>query len=60
MLRLSLLLFTVIGATMAGIGVVVALSLGWYEVMPIVLTAAVGAGLAIPFSWYVARQLQTQ
>ncbi len=58
MLRLSLLLFTVIGATMAGIGVVVALSLGWYDVMPIVATAAVGTLLAVPFSWYVARQLQ--
>ena len=58
MFRLSLLLFIVIGATLAGIGVVVALSLGWYEVMPIVATAAAGAALALPLSWYVAGQLK--
>ena len=58
MFRLSLLLFIVIGATLAGIGVVFALSLGWYDVMPIVATAAAGAVLALPLSWYVAGQLK--
>ncbi len=58
MLRLSLLLFVFIGATLAGIGVVAALSLGGYDTTAIIATAAIGALAAVPFSWYVARELQ--
>ena len=58
MFRLSLLLFIVIGVTLAGIGVVIALSMGWYDTMPIIATAAAGAIIAVPLSWYVARQIK--
>ncbi|MCC5989023.1 MAG: hypothetical protein JJT95_15205 [Pararhodobacter sp.] len=59
MFRLALVLFMVLGVTMAGIGVVVALSLGWYEVNAIVATATIGAVIAVPLSWMVARRLHT-
>lgn len=59
MFRLALVLFVVLGVTLAGIGVVVALSLGWYEVNAIIITAAIGALIAVPLSWVVARRLHT-
>ena len=58
MLRLTLLMYSILGATFAGIGVVIALTMGLYDVMPIVWSAAGGAALAVPASWLVARQLQ--
>lgn len=58
MLRLTMLIYAILGTTLAGIGVVVIVSLGIYAVLPIVLAAAVGAALAVPGSWLVARQLQ--
>jgi hypothetical protein len=59
MLRLTMLMYSILGATLAGIGVVAALSMGYYDVMPIVVAAAVGAVVALPASWLVARQLQS-
>jgi hypothetical protein len=58
MLRLTMLIYSILGATLAGIGVVAALSMGFYAVTPIVVAAAVGAVVALPGSWLVARQLQ--
>lgn len=58
MFRLSLVLFLFIGTTLAGIGVVAALSMGWYDTTAIIATAAAGTLVAIPFSWIVARRLQ--
>jgi hypothetical protein len=58
MARLFFVLFAVIGTTMAGIGVVIVLSLGWVAVLPIVAAAASGAVLALPATWVVARQLR--
>ena len=59
MFRLALVLFLFIGATLAGIGVVAALSLGMYEVSAIVATAGIGALIAVPLSWMVAKRLHT-
>ena len=59
MFRLALVLFVVIGVTLAGIGVIVALSLGWYQVNAIVATAVIGTLIAMPLSWMVARRLHT-
>lgn len=56
MLRLILFLF--IGSTLAGIGVVAALSMGFYDVRPILITAAIGAVLGLVLSWVVASRLQ--
>lgn len=58
MFRLTLLLFVIIGVTLAGSAVVVALSMGWYDTTAIVATAGVGALIAIPLSWGIARRLQ--
>lgn len=58
MLRLTSILYSIIGTTLAGIGVVVAVTLNLYDVQSIVISAAIGAVLALPVSWMVAKQLQ--
>ena len=58
MYRLMGILFSVIGTTLAGIGVVVVLTMGYGTLQPILVAAAAGAVLAIPVSWMVARNLQ--
>ncbi len=57
MLRLSSLLYTFIAATLAGIGVIIVLVAGLDTMMPIVVAAAVGALVAMPISWLIARRL---
>lgn len=59
MLRLTSLLYAVIGTTLAGIFVVAALTLNRYDVQSIVIAAAAGAILALPVSWMVARKVQS-
>lgn len=56
MLRLILFLF--IGSTLAGIAVVAALTMGYYEVRPISIAAGVGAVVGLVISWMVASRLQ--
>ncbi|MEZ5751357.1 MAG: hypothetical protein R3D60_05095 [Paracoccaceae bacterium] len=58
MLRLMMLLYSIVGTTLAGIGVVVAVTMGLYTMTPIIVSAAAGAILALPLTWYVAKQLQ--
>ncbi len=58
MLRLTLMLFAIIGTTLMGIGVVAVLTMRMDSTaIPIVAAAAAGFVLAIPLSWYVAKQL---
>jgi putative flippase GtrA len=57
MLRLSLMLFAIIGTTLMGIGVVTVLTLRMDTAMPIIASAAAGFVLAIPASWLVAKQI---
>jgi hypothetical protein len=59
MLRLASILYAIIGTTLAGIGVVVVLTLGRYDVPSILIGAAVGALAAVPASWMVAKALQS-
>jgi hypothetical protein len=59
MLRLATLLYAIVGSTLAGIGVVVVLTMGRYDVPSILVGAAVGAVLAVPASWMVARAIQS-
>lgn len=59
MLRLTSLLYSIIGTTLAGIGVVVAVTMNLYDVQSIVVAAAIGAVAALPVSWLVAKKLQT-
>jgi Mg2+/Co2+ transporter CorB len=57
MLRLASLLFSIIGTAFAGSSVVVVLVLGFGTVAPIIAAAALGAFLALPVSWMIAKQL---
>lgn len=57
MLRLAALLFTIISATLMGVGIVVVLVAGYGTLIPIVAAAAVGFVIALPVSWQVARAI---
>lgn len=57
MARLALLLFVVIGATLAGTLIVAALVAGLDTARPIIVAAALGFVAAVPVSIFVARQL---
>jgi predicted PurR-regulated permease PerM len=57
MMRLMMVLYSMIGTALAGSAVVVVLTLGQDTVWPIVGAAALGALLALPVSWLVARQI---
>ena len=57
MTRLTLILFSMIGTTLAGSGVVIALTTGHDTLQPILIAAALGLVLALPVSWWVAKQI---
>jgi hypothetical protein len=57
MARLALLLFVVIGATLAGTLIVAALVTGLDTARPIIVAAAIGFAAAVPVSVLVAKQL---
>lgn len=57
MTRLMMILFSMIGTTLAGSGVVLALTTGNDTLQPIMIAAALGALLGLPVSWWVAKQL---
>jgi hypothetical protein len=56
-MRLMMILFSMIGTARAGSGVVAVLTLGYGTLWPIVSAAVAGAGLALPVSWLVAREI---
>ena len=56
-MRLVMILYSVIGTALAGSAVVLVLTLGYVTLWPIVAAAAVGAALALPVSWLVAREI---
>jgi len=58
MFRLASVLYAIIGTTLAGIGVVAVLTLGYFGVAPILVGAGVGALLGLPTSWLVAQKLR--
>lgn len=57
MLRLMMIIFAMAGTTMAGIGVVVVLAANMASAQNIIIAAALGAILALPASWLIARQI---
>jgi hypothetical protein len=57
MLRLGLILHLFIGSTLAGIGVIAALVLGFDTLNPILFSAALGFLAAVPVTWMVTRAL---
>ncbi|MDP1669965.1 hypothetical protein [Phaeovulum sp.] len=57
MFRLASLIYAVAGPTLAGILIVVALSAGRDGLNAILYAAAIGAVLALPASWLVAKKM---
>ncbi|APZ55117.1 CTP synthetase [Salipiger abyssi] len=57
MLRLAGILYSLIGTTLAGSFMIAALVTGYDTLIPIVASAAAGAVVALPVTWYVARAI---
>lgn len=57
MQRLFLLILSIAMGTLAGVGVIVVLVMGYVSLMPILVGAGIGAVAAVPVSWLVARQI---
>ena len=58
MLRLASILYSLIGTTLAGSLVVVALTMGYDTLNPILMAAGAGFVAAVPVTWLVARAIQ--
>jgi hypothetical protein len=56
-MRLMMILYSMIGTALAGSSIVLVLTLGHDTLWPIVAAAAVGAVLALPVSWLIAREI---
>jgi len=57
MLRLTSVLFSIVGTTLMGIGIVAVLVMGMDTWKPIVLAAIAGFVVAAPVSWFVSRAI---
>ena len=55
--RLFMLIFIVCASTLAGVLVIAVLTLGMVDARSILIGAGLGAVLALPVSWVVARKL---
>jgi len=58
MLRLTMLIYTILGVTLAGAAIVFVLTLGRFDLPWILGAAAAGAIAAVPGSWLVAQRLR--
>ena len=58
MLRLASILYAIVGTTMAGILVVVALASGYDTLNYILIAAGLGAVLAFPASFFIAKAIK--
>ena len=58
-LPLLLILHIFIGATLAGSAIIVALTLGFTSLAPILIAGGLGFLVAFPVSWIVARKLSS-
>ncbi len=57
MLQLFLIIHIFIGSTLAGAGVIVALTLGMGTLVPLLIFAGIGFMIAFPVSWIVAKRI---
>lgn len=60
MLKLASMIFTILGTSFAGIGVLIVLivpSLSSQDRLAIPIAALIGAALALPCSWIVAKRI---
>ncbi|WP_457645736.1 CTP synthetase [Profundibacter sp.] len=57
MVRLTLLLYSFISATLAGVLIIVVLAAGYGTTLPIIYAAVTGFAVAFPVSWIVAKKI---
>lgn len=57
MIRLAAILYSIVATTLSGIGVIAVLSAGYDTMVPIITAAAIGAVVAVPVSYLVARKI---
>ncbi|UWQ13786.1 CTP synthetase [Aliiroseovarius sp. M344] len=57
MFRLAAVIYILLGATLAGIFIVAALTVGMDTAQPIIYAAIAGFAVALPVSWVVAKQI---
>ena len=57
MLRLASILYSIIATSLAGIGVIGVLTMGYDTLTPILVAAVIGAVLAVPVSYLVAKRI---
>ena len=55
--RLMLILFTVISTTLMGVGMIVALTMGYDTLNPLLIAIAIGFVVSIPASWIITKQI---
>ena len=56
-MRLMMILYSMVATALAGTGVIAVLTAGRGTLWPILIAAAVGAIIALPVSWAIARQI---
>lgn len=57
MFRLAAVIYILLGATLAGIFIIAALTVGLDTAQPITYAAIAGFVAALPISWIVAKQI---
>lgn len=57
MFRLATTLFSIISTTLMGTAIVAMLVMGFDTLRPILIAAIVGFVLALPISWFVAKEI---
>ena len=57
MLRLTAVMYLPVGATLAGIFIIIALTMGMDTTQPILYSAIAGFVVGLPISWVVAKQI---
>lgn len=57
MFRLAGILYSLIATTLAGTAMVAVLTAGFDTLVPIVAAAAVGAVVAVPVTWFIAKAI---
>ena len=60
MIRLFSLIYTFVGATLAGSFIIAALTMNMVDARSIIVAAAVGFVAAVPVSWVVAKKLREE
>lgn len=57
MMRLAFIVHLFVGATLTGMAIVIALTMGWDTLQPLLVAAVLGWLVSIPVSWAVAKKI---